>query len=400
MRSLPFFFLKTRRLFFSVCLSALCFTSQVASSQNLTASDIQAAMVEALKEYAEYSSGEDSCLVTLPMGDGPFFLNQYLIARPDGSQDPNPSGIGSVFLEHMQVLFPMIRGILQSNTNLLALLPITDEVADIREISDGILTHVSSLNMDVPYLLSRFEFDQDDDLFVRDEFLRENLTFDNALHLYVHDPDVVAALTQTNVNGGGVLAELNTKAASQIYNGEQILEELDSITDAISDLDDAGESSEEVYGNEYSKTRQWQELQESEAEADYKSIQLPTASIAYEPNFSGMTDEGANYGDLGLNQELPGQHNALIRLVGGSGNRSGSGGNVLPEVEIDLGRDQVLASRLSSFSEFFGWMYGVFGTMLLSVKGLFMFRKCRLASESSAILGAPDPMTSLAWDPF
>lgn len=152
------------------------------------------------------------------------------------------------------------------------------------------------------------------------------------------------------------------------------------------------DTSETITDFEYD-TSEEMSSEDSEMEDEYDDIPLPSAVSDYEPTIS----EGGNTpGDstLGLDGvSTTGDHSALVRLVG----RTRAGGPI-PEIEIDFGRDSALVSGLDQFATFFAWLYPTLFGVLLSVKGVHMYRVCRTVYLQTAT--GSEPTIRLAFNPF
>lgn len=135
------------------------------------------------------------------------------------------------------------------------------------------------------------------------------------------------------------------------------------------------------------------EANEDDATDDYESIDLPTASYDEPSEPENITDESGN-GDFGLGDLADRDHSAIVTLV------KPKRGGIVPAIEVDFGRQPELVSAVDSFADLTRWLYGVLFTLLLSIKGVVMFRKCRMATMAAAWLDKAEPNVSLAWNPL
>lgn len=236
--------------------------------------------------------------------------------------------------------------------------------------------------------------------------------FTGAGDLLVHDPEVETAITalQNEVRvGASSIEDGINESNTQLMTLWQQLQDLNgSIFDWYDDwrnLRDyeaqADEASPEAYHNAVNEGYNAKDDDERDGTQLYEEAELPKVEDNYTPDI-GEDQLGGD--DLGL-QDIDDDvtHSAIVTLVhgspggGGSIRASGSGG-IVPSIEWDIGRDSALVSFASRMGQYVAWLSSTLFILLLSYKGLHMWRVVRVGFVQAAT--GNEPTLQLAYNPF
>lgn len=225
-----------------------------------------------------------------------------------------------------------------------------------------------------------------------------DLDFTEYSELRVHDDDLLSELAGfrqefNSVPWGSVGSQVDVTGQVSVAGFDQVELGISQIVARVQVMDQVDVDSEDLGGDISDTADDIEDQYQSELE-DLEDEDLPTIEGTYTPSVNPSED---HISDLGLDQMLPNSHNALITLV--PRRRSGASGFFPDGVEVDLGRDSSFVSAVGSLYNFFSWLWGILFTLLLSVKGVSLYRKARLATTQIAVDASSLPM-SLAWDPF
>lgn len=396
----PFYGLATRFARLSALLVVCCSIWPAASSAQLTQQDMTDAIIEALYSFGN----ENGYFYTLPLDndDNVNYLSSLLEARlnvndPSSGIPPiagmysvaqleavSAARLHSLYYWLRRQLLPVFTNSTESVSAILDYLVDNDLGGWLQEIEEH-TSYNEEHTSDIVDLLERQHFNGND--------------------LQVYDDRLLAVLQSMASD----LSELGSDLADRNAVWEGYLEEkvssvdsnLEDIGSVLSSLYSFATDAQISYSNYWSREppSSYPEIdteiseEDNDAEVYFENIDLPTAGGEANPQPSGqLLDE--SWLELG-HVDVDEDHNALIRLVDAP-SRSSTG--PIPTIEVDLGRDSALDLGMRNFASWVQWLTRALFGLLLSVKGLGMWRVVRTASVAAQ--AGTDPFIHLAWNPF
>lgn len=368
-----FFFSRTRRLLFLALLPVCCSTSVRAA--DLTPAQLTAAFLEAFKQYAEYSSGVDYALLTVPVSDPIYDAPGFPIAELLTNQDPR---FWDQFVSHLRQVLP---------TNSIS-------ASDFANLSQFLQEHLANFN--------QFSFRYDSSLRV----FNPDFLFTGLGHLLVHDPVLETAVGELRNEvriGASSIEDGIYDSNIQLMTLWQQLQDLNgSLFDWYEDWKaqrdyeaTADEASVEAYQNAENEGYTAKDDDERDGTELYENAELPRVDDNYTPSIEEDSLGGSDLGLQDVDDDII--HSAVVTLVHGSpaGSRSSS---ILPRIEWDMGSDSALVNFATRMGAFVAWLSSTLFLLLLSYKGLHMWRVVRVGFVQAAT--GNEPTLHLAYNPF
>lgn len=214
-------------------------------------------------------------------------------------------------------------------------------------------------------------------------------TYTDSSELRVHDDSLNELVSNMVFDAGGLGADMSS-TLSQLIGISHDLEYIRGQFEA-----EASMPVSNIVDTARADTDDEYDVALEDALDEYDSIPLPTSEEDYRTE--AADPEGPTSDDVFGNVNTSVSHSALLTLTTAPATRASS--SIIPAIEIDFGRDSAFVAFCLRLNDLTDWLYPILGTLVLSLKGLSMWRVVRQASTFASASGAL-PNMHLAWDPF